>query len=69
MPEETVFIGEVGLTGEMRRVYQALSRLKEAEKIGVKRCVLPEGSISENPTQVKLVPVGNLQELLEFLRQ
>ncbi len=69
LPEGTVFIGEVGLTGEVRKVHQALSRLKEAEKIGLKRCVLPEGSIAENTTKVKLITIKTLNDLLEVLRE
>lgn len=69
LPEGTVFIGEVGLTGETRRVHQALSRLKEAEKIGVKRCVIPEGTLQENPTGIEPISIRTLNDLLEVLRQ
>jgi len=35
------FIGEIGLSGELRAVSQLDSRLKEAAKLGFKRCALP----------------------------
>ena len=35
------FFGEVGLSGELRAVSQLEARLKEAAKLGFKRCVLP----------------------------
>lgn len=39
---ETVLIGEVGLGGELRAVTRAESRIREAAKLGFKRCVLPK---------------------------
>ncbi len=38
---DDVFIGEIGLTGEIRRVSQIESRLKEANKLGFKRAFIP----------------------------
>ena len=38
---QTVMIGEVGLTGEVRSVMQLEARLAEAERLGFKRCVIP----------------------------
>jgi DNA repair protein RadA/Sms len=49
-PDVVVF-GEVGLSGEIRAVSQAETRLKEAGKIGLSRAVIPRGSaerLSEN---------------------
>jgi DNA repair protein RadA/Sms len=69
LPERTVFIGEVGLTGEVRKVHQALSRLKEAEKIGIKRCVLPEGALQKDINTVDVIFVRNLAGLIEILRE
>ncbi len=37
----TVYFGEVGLSGEVRQVAQADARLKEAQKLGFDRAVLP----------------------------
>jgi DNA repair protein RadA/Sms len=36
-----VYFGEVGLSGEIRQVAQADARLKEAQKLGFERAVLP----------------------------
>lgn len=38
---KTVFFGEIGLAGEIRGVGQALSRIKEAEKLGFEKAVVP----------------------------
>ncbi|QDG49874.1 DNA repair protein RadA [Persicimonas caeni] len=47
VPSNTVAFGEVGLTGEVRAVTQALARLGEAKKLGFERGVLPRGNVSE----------------------
>lgn len=55
----TVLIGEVGLGGQVRSVSQMELRLKEAEKLGFKRAIVPNG---HNYTGVKLelIPVGKV---------
>ncbi len=42
---DTVIFGEVGLAGEVRGVNQVEPRVKEAAKLGFKRCVLPKDNI------------------------
>ncbi len=41
---KTLIVGEVGLAGEVRAVSQAEARVREAEKMGFRRCVLPAAS-------------------------
>ena len=41
----TVFMGEVGLTGEVRAVGRIDARVMEAVRIGFKRCVIPEANM------------------------
>lgn len=41
----TVIFGEVGLAGEVRGVNQVEPRVKEAAKLGFKRCVLPKDNL------------------------
>jgi DNA repair protein RadA/Sms len=40
----TLVIGEIGLAGEVRAVHQAEARVREAEKMGFRRCILPSAS-------------------------
>ena len=44
IPQSTVVMGEVGLTGEVRRINLIEKRLKEAEKLGFKTCKIPENN-------------------------
>jgi DNA repair protein RadA/Sms len=41
VPQHTAFVGEVGLTGEIRPVAQISSRLKELASLGIKTVVCP----------------------------
>src|SRR2546422_414666 len=43
----TVFVGELGLGGELRRVQRVAARLKEAQRLGFERAVLPQASLSD----------------------
>jgi len=51
----TVVFGEVGLGGEVRAVGQAEARLREAAKLGFRRCLLPERNL------VKMPPIDSLE--------
>ena len=47
LPPETLFIGEVGLAGELRRVSNINLRLKEAQRADFKYCIIPEPNLKE----------------------
>jgi len=47
IPSSTVFIGEVGLAGELRRVHNINLRLKEVERANFKYCIIPEVNLKE----------------------
>ena len=65
----TVFFGEMGLGGEVRSVPKAAIRLKEAERIGLKRAYVP-GKVAKEVTEIKnleLIPINHVQELADKL--
>ena len=66
---EAVFVGEVGLTGEVRGVGRLDVRLREAEKLGFSKAVLPAGDLKrmKNSGRLSLVGVRNVADLLEWL--
>ena len=67
----TIIFGEVGLTGEIRAVNMADQRVAEAAKMGFKTCILPkanEGNIKAT-TDIKLIGVKNLQEVLDYIKE
>ena len=65
----TVYFGEVGLSGEVRQVAQADARLKEAQKLGFERAVLPRrvarGGRAAVGEGMRLDEIGHLGDLVE----
>jgi DNA repair protein RadA/Sms len=59
-------IGEVGLAGEVRAVSRVDQRIREAEKMGFKRAVLPKANLKglSIGTSVELVGVETVMEAL-----
>ncbi|WP_067842558.1 DNA repair protein RadA [Amphibacillus sediminis] len=62
-----VLIGEVGLTGEIRRVSRIEQRVQEAAKLGFKRAIIPARNIDgwQAPSQIEVVGVHSIQEALK----
>lgn len=56
LPDDTVFMGEIGLTGELRRIPQLEKRLYEAANLGFRRAVVAGEKISmKEPLKVEYV--------------
>ena len=65
LPADAVYFGEVSLSGAIRPVAQAASRLKEAAKLGFTRAVVPDAAKSEaGDPGLKASFVGNLTTLV-----
>src|SRR5699024_4391321 len=64
---EDIFIGEVGLTGEIRRVSRIEQRVQEAAKLGFKRVICPENNVGgwTKPKNIRLIGVSSVQEALQ----
>jgi DNA repair protein RadA/Sms len=66
---DVALVGEVGLSGELRGVGQVTARLREAAKLGFKRCVVPKGirrKSEEAPHGLELLGARSLGEALEL---
>ncbi|MCS6879288.1 MAG: DNA repair protein RadA [Geminicoccaceae bacterium] len=68
LPSSTVVFGEVGLAGEIRAVGQVAARLKEAEKLGFVRALVPAASLVEG-FGLELEGLSRLVELVERLER
>jgi DNA repair protein RadA/Sms len=65
LPSDAVYFGEISLSGVVRPVGQTSLRLKEAQKLGFTRAVLPEAARGEAPeSALTLTPVGALATLV-----
>ena len=62
---DTVFFGEVGLTGEVRAVSQPQRRLQEAFRLGFGRCVAPRGAKRGGKQAEEVVEVRDLDQAFE----
>lgn len=65
--KDVVAIGEVGLTGEVRNVNMIESRIKEAQKLGFKKCIVPyinKVNIKDK-FDIKIVGVKNINEAIK----
>ncbi|MDM8532518.1 DNA repair protein RadA [Anaerolineales bacterium HSG25] len=65
---DVVLVGEVGLSGELRAIGHLETRLKEAAKMGFKRCILPASTQLKQLKNLplELLPVRSLEEALEL---
>lgn len=63
---DTVLIGEVGLSGELRMVGQMQARLREAAKLGFRRAVVPRRLRGTEgwPAGLEVIEVRSLREAL-----
>lgn len=67
LPDDTVFIGEVGLTGEIRAVSHIDKRISESLRLGFKRCIVPKGNRKQMEKTDCVVFVENIHELSQLL--
>ena len=69
LPSDSVVFGEVGLTGEVRAVGRAETRLREAARQGFRRCLMPKGSLKGlgRVPDVEAEGVASVADLLQRL--
>ncbi len=67
---EGIFVGEVGLAGEVRSVSQTTERLKEAERLGLSWAVVPKKGLRNTnlKSPLKIVPVESVEEAVRWMR-
>ncbi len=68
---DAVFLGEVGLSAEIRSVSQILPRINEAEKLGFRKCIIPTNNQSIHQqlknAKIEIIGVKTVKEALENL--
>ena len=69
IPKNTAIIGEVGLTGEIRAVNMIDKRLKEAQRLGIKRIIIPQNNMKllKESYKLDIIGVKNINEALRAL--
>jgi DNA repair protein RadA/Sms len=67
---QTCMTGEVGLSGEIRPVARLEQRIREAEKLGFHRILIPQGalkSLDPSNLKIKVCPVDRVDEAFRLL--
>jgi len=65
LPAKTVVFGEVGLSGEVRPVYNGEERLQEAAGLGFSRAIIPKANRPRQPIEgLSITTVTNLDEAI-----
>ena len=63
------FIGEIGLTGELRRVSKIEQRVTEAAKLGFKRVFIPKNNQEgwTYPKEIQVIPCRTIGQVLQVI--
>jgi DNA repair protein RadA/Sms len=64
LPPDLVAVGELGLSGDVRRVGAVERRLAEAARMGFRRALVPAGSVERAPAGVSVTEVDDLRAAL-----
>jgi len=59
-----------GLTGEVRRISGADKIIKEAEKLGFKKCIIPENNkkLLKEKLKLDIIGVKNIKDAMKEVR-
>ena len=68
VPDGTVVLGEVGLTGEVRAIGQVDVRLAEVKKMGFKRCLVPDSNLKRIP-DIEGIEVAGIKTVPESIEK
>lgn len=71
IPSDMIFIGEVGLGGELRSVSQLGKRLNEAKKLGFNTAIVPKNSLRgvRKPEGMAVLGVTSISEAMDLVKK
>ena len=71
LPLKAAFVGEVGLSGEIRTVPRMEQRVAEAEKLGFETIYIPRGNLKgvQREFAIRIVEVATVEELFRAIFQ
>ncbi len=64
LPDDCIFLGEIGLAGEVRSVHKVDQRLREAQSLGFKTAIVPRG-IKKNTYSMDLISVRYVRDVFK----
>lgn len=70
LSEKLIVFGEVGLAGEVRPVQRGQDRLKEAQKLGFTRAIIPKANMPKQGIEgMEIFPVERVDQALAKMRE
>ena len=69
IPEKMIFVGEIGLSGEIRSVGMIENRVNEAKKLGFTTCVIPKGCYErvKDIEGIKIIAVSGVADAIDLI--
>ena len=69
LKSQTVLLGELGLSGEVRPVSQVFPRIREARLMGFERCLVPAGNLPlvDSVQNIEVIPLKSILELSDLI--
>ena len=64
LPKDTVYLAEVGLTGELKKVRGCEQRVKELARLGYKKVIVAKGNLSHAPEDIEVVECRDIVDVL-----
>lgn len=66
---DTVFAGEVGLSGEIRTITRIEQRVSEAQKLGFKRILIPKGNLKgiKDSFTIEILEVSKIEDVFKHI--
>ena len=71
IPDDMVIFGEIGLSGEVRSIPRILERVKEAQRLGFKKCVVPKACVKQLSSlkdSIEIIGVDTLECAMKLLK-
>ena len=68
--DHVIAFGEIGLAGEIRAISNAEARVKEAQRLGFQKCLLPEASmknLNQDQYTIELVGLRSISEAFQYV--
>ena len=64
MNPDIVMIGDIGLTGELKKVQSLESKIKEAERMGFKKIIIPNQNVS-GTYSIDIVKASTIKQAID----
>lgn len=68
--EDIIAFGEIGLGGEIRSVSHITQRIREAERMGFRTCIVPKQSmtsVNQKDYSIEIIPVSTLKQAFSVI--